>query len=37
MYRFNGQDGRLDRMLESAMLIMEGLHGFDHKVRCAVL
>ena len=27
MYRFNGQDGRLDRVIETAALLMEGLSG----------
>jgi MoxR-like ATPase len=29
MYRFNGQDGRLDRSLEAAALVMESFHGYD--------
>ena len=29
MYRFNGQDGRLDRMLEAAAMLMEGLEGLE--------
>ena len=28
MYRFNGDDGRLDRLLETAAMLMEGLDGF---------
>lgn len=31
MYRFNSQDGRLNRMLEAAVLIMEGFRGFETK------
>ncbi|XP_011270078.1 hypothetical protein CAOG_08496 [Capsaspora owczarzaki ATCC 30864] len=31
MYRFNGFDGRLDRMLEAALMIMESFAGFEHK------
>eukprot|EP00456_Euglypha_rotunda_P010370 TRINITY_DN12596_c0_g1_i2.p1 TRINITY_DN12596_c0_g1~~TRINITY_DN12596_c0_g1_i2.p1 ORF type:complete len:140 (-),score=22.45 TRINITY_DN12596_c0_g1_i2:11-430(-) len=31
MYRFNGTDGRLERLMETALLIMESLDGFDHK------
>ena len=27
MYRFNGHDGRLTRVVETALLIMEALHG----------
>ena len=29
MYRFNGQDGRLDRSLEAAALVMESFHGYE--------
>jgi len=37
MYRFNGLDGRLDRMQETALLLMEGLagvggHKFDYEI-----
>ena len=32
MYRFNGDDGRLDRTLETAAMFMEALQGFEHKV-----
>jgi hypothetical protein len=31
MYRFNGHDKRLERMVEACLLIMESLHGFEHK------
>merc|ERR1719436_1067074 len=31
MYRFNGEDGRLDRMTQAITMIMESLDGFDHK------
>lgn len=31
MYRFNGEDGRLDRMTQAVALMMESLEGFDHK------
>eukprot|EP00658_Telonema_sp_P-2_P061770 TRINITY_DN50439_c0_g1_i1.p1 TRINITY_DN50439_c0_g1~~TRINITY_DN50439_c0_g1_i1.p1 ORF type:complete len:534 (+),score=125.56 TRINITY_DN50439_c0_g1_i1:106-1707(+) len=31
MYRFNSQDGRLDRLMQTAVMIMESLHGFEHK------
>jgi hypothetical protein len=31
MYRFNGQDGRLERSLEVAMMLMEALAGFENR------
>ena len=31
MYRFNGSDQRLERLLEATLLIMEALDGFDTK------
>lgn len=31
MYRFNGQDGRLDRMLETSVMMMEALRGLGDK------
>ncbi|GMI06283.1 hypothetical protein TrLO_g11996 [Triparma laevis f. longispina] len=31
MYRFNGQDGRLDRSLEAAALVMEAFAGHEHR------
>ena len=31
MYRFNSQDGRLDRSLEAAALIMESFQGSEHR------
>lgn len=31
MYRFNGEDGRLDRMVQAVTMIMESLDGFEHK------
>ncbi|KAL6064918.1 von Willebrand factor A domain-containing protein 8 [Balamuthia mandrillaris] len=31
MYRFNSYDGRLDRMLATAVLLMESLHGYEQK------
>lgn len=31
MYRFNSQDGRLNRVLETAVLVMEGFRGFENK------
>lgn len=33
MYRFNGYDGRLDRELEAAVLVMEAFQGFDNKIQ----
>lgn len=33
MYRFDGADGRLERQLESMLLIMEALEGYSHKVK----
>ena len=36
MYRFNGHDGRLDRMLESVLMVMEAFterHSKKFKVR----
>jgi von Willebrand factor A domain-containing protein 8 len=32
MYRFNSYDGRLERMLEAAVLIMESMPGFEDKI-----
>jgi len=31
MYRFNGEDGRLDRMTQAVAMLMESLDGFEHK------
>lgn len=31
MYRFNGQDQRLDRLLQTSLMLMESLEGFEHK------
>ena len=31
-YRFNGDDGRLDRSLETATMFMEALQGFERKI-----
>ena len=31
MYRFNGSDQRLERLLEATLLIMEALDGFENK------
>ena len=37
MYRFNGVDGRLNRVLEFATLVMEGLHSSSHKFDYAIV
>nr|KAJ3422949.1 WD repeat-containing protein 92 [Polyrhizophydium stewartii] len=31
MMRFNGHDGRMDRSLEGAIMLMEAFRGFEHK------
>ena len=31
MYRFNGHDGRLDRTMESAIMVMEAFEKFEDK------
>lgn len=31
IYRFNGQDGRLERILETSLMIMESFAGFESK------
>lgn len=31
MYYFNHSDGRLDRLLETAVMIMESFHGYENK------
>lgn len=36
MYRFNGHDERLYRMMEVAVLIMESLKGFEHKFQYTI-
>lgn len=33
MYRFNGYDKRLDRELESCVMMMEAFHGYENKFR----
>ena len=33
MYRFNGHDQRLERMLESTLMVMEGLEGFGERIK----
>jgi MoxR-like ATPase len=37
MYRFNGYDGRLDRELEAAVLVMEAFQGFDDKIQYDIM
>ena len=37
MYYFNGYDGRLQRCLESAVMVMEALHGFEHKYKYSMV
>lgn len=36
MYRFNGFDQRLERMLEIAVIIMESLAGFEDKLSYSI-
>lgn len=33
MYRFNGQDGRLDRQLETILMVMEAFEGYEQKIK----
>merc|ERR1711997_226868 len=33
MYRFNGHDQRLERMLESTLMVMEALAGFGERIK----
>ncbi len=33
MYRFNGYDGRLEREMEAMIMVMEGLEGYEHKIK----
>src|SRR3990167_1035651 len=37
MYRFNGQDGRLDRLLEVVCLIMESFYSFEAKYSYSIV
>ncbi|DAZ99802.1 TPA: hypothetical protein N0F65_001311 [Lagenidium giganteum] len=37
MYRFNGQDGRLERVLETSLMIMESFAGFENKFEYAIM
>merc|ERR1711878_23256 len=33
MYRFNGHDQRLERMMESTLMVMEALEGFGDRIK----
>merc|ERR1711879_1071343 len=33
MYRFNGHDQRLERMMESTLMVMEALEGYEEKLK----
>lgn len=37
MYRFNGYDGRLDRVMESALMLMEAFDGFEQKFKYDII
>ncbi len=37
MYRFNGYDGRLEREMEAMVMVMEGLEGYEHKIKVSAL
>lgn len=37
LFRFNGYDGRLDRSLEAAVMIMESLRGFEDRFTYALV
>jgi len=37
MYRFNGQDQRLDRLLQTTLMLMESLSGFEHKYEYSII
>lgn len=37
MYRFNGQDGRLERMLETSLMVMESFAGFDKTLEYSIV
>ncbi|ETN04638.1 hypothetical protein PPTG_14469 [Phytophthora nicotianae INRA-310] len=37
MYRFNGQDSRLERMLETSLMIMESFAGFERELDYCVM
>lgn len=37
MYRFNGQDKRLERLLQCTLMIMEAFQGFEHKYSVSIV
>ena len=37
MYYFNGHDGRLERTLQTAVMIFEAFAGFEHKYRYSMV
>ena len=37
MYRFNGHDGRLEREMEAMVMVMEGLEGYESKIKVSIL
>jgi len=37
MYRFNGQDKRLDRLLEATCMIMESFSGYEAKYSYSIV
>ena len=37
MYRFNGHDQRLERMMESALMVMEALDGHEQKFKYDII
>ena len=37
MYRFNGQDGRLDRLLETAVMVMSALDGLSNRFQYSIV
>ncbi|CAH1119198.1 unnamed protein product [Phaedon cochleariae] len=37
MYRFNSYDGRLDRELEAAVLVMEAFQGYEDKIKYDII
>ena len=37
MYRFNGVDNRLERELESVLMVMEAFEGFESKIKYDII
>jgi len=37
MYRFNGHDQRLERMMESTLMVMEALEGYEDKIKYDII